>query len=451
MRRVLIANRGEIALRIIAACRQFGVESVGVYSAPDRDALHVQAADRSVCIGPAPPAQSYLAMDALLMVALGTGCDAVHPGYGFLAENAEFATKCAAQGLTFVGPSAESIALMGDKAAARRCADRVGIPIVPGSDDSFHEAAAAREAATAIGMPLLLKARGGGGGRGMRVLRQMEDFEDLFRQASREAQATFGDPNIYLERFLERVRHVEVQIFADRDHNCQHLWERECSTQRRHQKLVEEAPCVALDEDLRLALCEAAISIATDIEYLNAGTVEFVVDMDSEEFFFIEMNTRIQVEHPVTEAVTGVDLVVEQLRIADGEMLSFADAPPTRLGHAIEWRINAEDPSRHFLPTPGIVSVWNPPSGSNIRLDSHLYAGCTITPYYDSLLAKLIVSGTDRADAMRRSAEALDRFEVEGVCTTIPFFSSLLEHAAFRDGVVHTRWVEEEMRQAGHR
>ena len=445
MRRVLIANRGEIAARILRACRAANLEAVAVYSTADRDAPYLAQADRAVCIGPPPAARSYLLADALLAAALGTGCDAVHPGYGFMAENAGFARRCAEHGLTFVGPSPEAIELMGDKIAGRAAAIANGVPVVPGSDASVDDVDAARRQAADIGYPLLLKASAGGGGRGMRVVNGPSELEALLAAAGAEAQAAFSDSRIYMERYFPRVHHVEVQVFGDRHGNHVHLGERDCSAQRRHQKLVEESPSPVLSPVLRDEICEAAVGLARGVAYENAGTVEFIYDPVDERCYFIEMNTRIQVEHPVTEMVTGADLVLEQLRVAAGEPLSFTAQTVEHRGHAIEWRINAEDPERGFLPTPGRLTRWSPPSeGQDVRIDTFVQAGQSVTPFYDSMLAKLIVRGGSRAEALARSAAALDMFEVEGVSTTIGFQRAMVDHRDFIDGSVHTRWIEEQ-------
>lgn len=444
MKRVLVANRGEIALRIIRACRVAGLRTVAVYSTADQGSPHAWAADEMVCIGPAAAAESYLNADIMLHVANARGCDAVHPGYGFLAENAEFAARCAEQGLTFVGPSADCIALMGDKAAARAKVQSLGVPVVPGSEGTYVDAAEAAAAVSEIGYPVLIKARFGGGGRGMRIAIDADQFAGRFAEARGEAEAAFGDGGIYLERFFPSVHHVEVQVFGDRHGNVRHLWERDCSVQRRHQKLVEESPSPVLDAETRQKMCAAAETVAADIGYFSAGTVEFIYDPTDRGFYFIEMNTRIQVEHPVTEVLTGVDLVVEQLAVAAGERLSFADHAPPARGHAIEFRINAEDPERGFIPCPGRVRRWRPPTGEGLRFDSHVFADYEIPPYYDSLLGKLIIRGSDRADAVDRAVRALYAFEVEGIQTTIGFHLRLLRHPDFLAGRVHTRWVEEE-------
>ncbi len=445
MQRVLIANRGEVALRVIRACRKAGLDTVSVYSDADANSPHVWAADRAVCIGPASPQRSYLAGDTIITIALGSGCDAIHPGYGFLAENAEFAEKCRESGLVFIGPPAEVIARMGDKVEARHTAERLGLPVVPGAADAFTDTALAVTAAADVGFPLMLKAAAGGGGRGMRIIRAHDDFDLLFTQATREAKAAFDDARIYLERYFNKVRHIEVQIYGDDQGNYRHLGERDCSVQRRHQKLVEEAPSPVLDNTCRREMCEAATALAEGIEYVNAGTVEFIFDMESGKYFFIEMNTRIQVEHPITEAVTGVDLVLEQLRIAAGEPISFQDRSTPILGHAVEWRVNAEDPANGFMPRTGRITRWDLPKGSGIRFDGYAYRGYDVVPFYDSLLGKLIVSGKDRDQAISRSGAALSRFAVDGVPTTLPFHRRLVRHPSFTRGEIDTRWVEEEM------
>ena len=446
MKRVLIANRGEIAARILRACRAAGLEAVAVYSTADRDAPYLAQVERAVCIGPPPATQSYLLADALLAAALGTGCDAVHPGYGFMAENAGFARRCAEHGLIFVGPSPESIELMGDKIAGRAAAIANGVPVVPGSDASIVDVRAAKREADRIGYPLLLKASAGGGGRGMRVVNDSSELESRLAAAAAEAGAAFSDSRLYMERYFPRVHHVEVQVFGDRHGNHVHLGERDCSAQRRHQKLVEESPSPALPPALREEICDAAVCLARGVGYENAGTVEFIYDPRGERCHFIEMNTRIQVEHPVTEMVTGTDLVLEQLRVAAGEPLSFTARTIEHRGHAIEWRINAEDPERGFLPTPGRLTRWSPPrEGRDVRVDTFLQAGQAVSPYYDSMLAKLVVRGDSRAEALARSAAALDTFEAEGVSTTIGFQRAMIEHRDFIDGQVHTRWIEERL------
>jgi acetyl-CoA carboxylase biotin carboxylase subunit len=447
VRRVLIANRGEIALRAIRTCRRLGLESVSVYSTADANSPQRWAADHAVCIGPPPSKASYLNAAALIEVSSALKCDALYPGYGFLSENSEFAAQCREAGLTFVGPQPETIARMGDKVMARRTAASLGIPVVPGSEEGFTSAREAQPHAQRIGFPLLLKASGGGGGRGMRVVEAAEEFVGLFEQATAEAQAAFGRPDVYLERFFPQVRHIEIQVFGDTRGNYVQLGERDCSVQRRHQKLVEEAPSPVLEEATRRQMADAAMTLIRALNYVNAGTVEFIYDMHSGAFFFIEMNTRIQVEHPVTEMVTGTDLVTEQFRVAAGEPLSVAPAHDSKRA-AIEFRINAEDAEHDFRPSPGTLTRWRPPTGQNIRLDSHVYETYAVPPYYDSMLAKLIVTGPDRTSAIAEARSALSRFEVAGVATTVPFHFHLVQRAEFTQGEVHTRWVEDQFRMA---
>lgn len=442
MKRVLIANRGEIALRAIRACRKAGLESVAVYSEADRNSPHCWAADHCVCIGPAPAATSYLRAEALIETAKATGCDAIYPGYGFLSERADFATQCMEANLIFIGPSPEAISTMGDKVAARITAEKYGLPIVPGSVSGFTDVQAAAEASKSIGFPILLKAAGGGGGRGMRLVTDPEQFEAEFAHASTEASAAFGKPEVYLERFFARVRHVEIQVFGDRFGNACHLWERDCSIQRRHQKLVEEAPSPVLDNSVRKQMAEASTDLIRALRYEGAGTVEFIYDLDTGRWFFIEMNTRIQVEHPVTEEVFGIDLVLEQLRVAAGEKLSIETPSFPNGCTAVEFRINAESPELGFKPSPGTIRSWVPPSGTGIRLDSHVYPGYVMPPFYDSLVGKLIVQGRTRVEALERAKSALARFHVDGIDTTISFHRKLLQHPDFVEGLTHTRWVE---------
>jgi acetyl-CoA carboxylase biotin carboxylase subunit len=445
VQRVFVANRGEIALRAVRACRKLGLQSVAAYSQADRNSPHVWAADAGVCIGPPAPALSYLNGAALIEAARGTGCDAVYPGYGFLSEKSAFAADCRAEGLTFIGPSPEAISAMGDKVEARRIAKANGVSVVPGSPQGFTDVGQAATLAKDIGFPLLLKASGGGGGRGMRIAASMDDFAALFTQASAEAQAAFSNPEIYLERFFPKVRHIEIQVFGDRHGNAIHLWERDCSIQRRHQKLVEEAPSPVLAVKTRQEMAEAAVTLVRNMKYEGAGTIEFIFDIDSGKWFFIEMNTRIQVEHPVTEEIFGVDLVAEQLRVAAGEPISFKQPTPSNGRCAIEFRINAEDPRNGFRPSPGVITEWSPPSGKGIRLDSHVYKSYAVPPYYDSLLGKLIISGGNRGDVLAAAGSALARFQVSGIATTIPFHAQLVDCKPFVDGSAHTRWVEQEM------
>ncbi len=448
MKRVLVANRGEIAVRVIRACRRLGLETVAVYSTADRGAAHTRLADRAVCIGPPAPAASYLNVPALVTAALGTGCDAVHPGYGFLAENAAFADACGEHGLRFVGPSGEAIRAMGDKVRARALAAGIGVPVVPGSEGPVSSVEEAAALAARIGYPLLLKAAAGGGGRGMRVVRSPDALREAFVAARAEAQGAFGEATMYVERFLEGVRHVEIQVAADEMGTCIHLGERDCSIQRRHQKLLEEAPSPAVTPAVRAAMGEAALALVRHIGYRNVGTVEFLLEPGRARFFFIEMNTRIQVEHPVTEMLTGVDLVATQLRIAAGEPLDVA--PAVRLaGHAIECRINAEDPDQDFRPAPGVVRHWRPPEGEGIRVDTHLAPGAEISPFYDSLLAKVVVGAADRAAAIDLMRRALAALEVTGVPTTTPFHQRVLTHPDFVAARTDTRWVEERLLASG--
>ncbi len=442
MQHVLIANRGEIALRAARVCRTLGIESTAVYSRADGNSPHGWAADNAVCIGPPPSTQSYLNVPALLHVAESKNCDAIYPGYGFLAENAEFAAKCEAEGLTFIGPRPQSIQQMGDKARARETAMELGVPVVPGSDAAFDDAAKAEESAAEIGFPLLLKARSGGGGRGMRVANDIGSFPALFRQAFGEAEAAFGDGAVYLERFFPQVRHIEVQIFGDSHGDVMHFGERDCTVQRRHQKLVEESPSPALDAETRAKLHETAVALAKGIDYQGAGTVEFIYVPEERQFHFIEMNTRIQVEHPVSEEICGLDLIALQMRIARGEKLTEIELPEAPGGHAVEFRINAEDWRRDFAPGPGRLERWRPPVRGGVRVDSHAYEGYAVPPFYDSMIGKLIVHGSDRAEALSRAEAAIRDFECAGIATTLDFHDTLLKDEDFRSNDVHTRWVE---------
>lgn len=443
-KRVLIANRGEIALRAIRVCHQLGVQAVAVYSTADAVSPHVWAADQAFCIG-APPAQhSYLAIPSLIHVAIETGCDAVYPGYGFLAENADFAKQCAVNGLKFIGPSVETISVMGDKSKARELAAAQGVPVVPGSDGAYVDVEEAFKVCEEIGFPLLLKARSGGGGRGMRVVNELSEFATAFAQATREAEAAFSDGAVYMERFFTTVRHIEVQVLGDGKGDAVVFDERDCSVQRRHQKLIEESPSPVVKPDLRKRLLDAAERLTRGICYEGAGTVEFILSVETGEFFFIEMNTRIQVEHPVTEMRSGVDLVRAQFEIAAGKPLPEFDVNSQPGGHAIEFRINAEDCSRDFQPTPGILSRWRPPMGHGIRLDSAAFEGQRISPFYDSMIAKLIVHGSSRANALQKARDALKRFDCQGISTTIDFHRMLVDEEAFIKNAVHTRWIENE-------
>jgi acetyl-CoA carboxylase biotin carboxylase subunit len=440
-RKVLVANRGEIALRVIRACRELGVGTVAVYSEADRESLHVRFADDDVCIGPPQSRLSYLRIPNIIAAAEVTGADAIHPGYGFLAENAEFADTCRASNITFVGPTGDQIRAMGDKASARRLAAEAGVPTVPGSDGILADPEEALVVAAEIGFPVIIKATAGGGGKGMRIARDPDEFTQLFSLAQNEALSAFGNGDVYVEKFLERPRHVEIQILGDQHGRVIHLGERDCSVQRRHQKLIEESPSPALTPELRAQMGEAAVRLSAAIGYVGAGTIEFLLDTDGS-FYFMEMNTRIQVEHPVTEMVTGIDLVKEQIRVAAGEPL---DTGEIRLhGHSIEVRINAEDPARNFQPSPGLITAYHPPGGPGVRVDTHVYAGYTVPPYYDSLLAKLIVHGRDRAEALVRLGQALDSFILEGITTTIPFLARVIRHPDFVSGNIDTKFLERE-------
>jgi acetyl-CoA carboxylase, biotin carboxylase subunit len=443
-KRVLIANRGEIAVRVIRACGALGLESVVAVSQADRDSLAARMATRAVCIGPAPARDSYLRSELLVTAAKGAGCDAVHPGYGFLSERAEFARLCAREALTFIGPSPEAIETMGDKLAAVELAQQAGVPRVPGSGSVRH-LADARDFARQHGFPVLIKARAGGGGRGMRVVRTEADLAGALEAAAAEAQAAFGDAALYLEKFIERARHIEIQLLGDDFGNVIHLGERDCSTQRRHQKLIEEAPSPAITPKQRAELAQAAVELARRVGYQGAGTVEFIFDDDTGNWYFLEMNTRIQVEHPVTEMITGRDLVVEQIRIAAGAPISFAQADVTCSGHAIECRINAEDAARNFAPGPGSLRTWRPPEAAGVRVDTHCYPGYLVPPFYDSLLAKVIAHAPTRGGAIETMRSALERFEVAGIPTTIPFHRQVLMHDDFAAGRVTTRWVEDKL------
>jgi len=441
-KKILIANRGEIALRVIRACRELRIQTVAVYSEADRESLHVRFADDDVCIGPAPARESYLNIPRLIAAAEIAGADAIHPGYGFLAENAEFAETCIASNINFIGPTPQQIRVMGDKAAARKTMQDVGVPIVPGTPGPIEDSEEALKFARDIGFPVIIKAAAGGGGKGMRVATDPEDFARAFQLARSEALSAFSNGDVYVEKYLSRPRHIEFQIMGDRHGNVIHLGERDCSVQRRHQKLIEEAPSPAMTPELREKMGEAAVKGAKAIDYVGAGTIEMLLNEDKS-FYFMEMNTRIQVEHPVTEMLTGVDLVKEQIRVASGEKLSVKP-PIERRGHVIECRVNAEDPARNFQPSPGLIEVFHPPGGPGVRLDTHVYAGYKVPPYYDSLLAKLICQGRDRPEAIRRMQVALESFIIEGVTTTIPFLARVMENKRFQDGQVDTKFLERE-------
>ncbi len=442
-KKVLVANRGEIALRVIRACKELGLATVAVYSEADRESLHVRFADDDVCIGRAPGRDSYLNIPRLIAAAEITGADAIHPGYGFLAENAEFAEKVAASSITFIGPTPDQIRQMGDKAMARKLAQKQKVPTVPGSPGPLDSVDDALKVAAKIGFPVIIKAAAGGGGKGMRVAADAEQFGQAFNLAKQEALAAFGSGEVYLEKYLARPRHIEIQIMGDMHGKVMHLCERDCSVQRRHQKLIEEAPSPAVDQTLREDMGEAAVRLAASIGYVGAGTIEFLLDADGA-FYFMEMNTRIQVEHPVTEMCTNFDLVKEQIRVAAGEPLSFVMNGNRLRGHAIECRVNAEDPARNFQPAPGLITAYHPPGGPGVRVDTHIYAGYTVPPYYDSLLAKVIVHGNNRAEALARMRQALDSFIIEGVTTTIPFLGRVMRHPSFVAGAVDTKFLERE-------
>ena len=438
---MLVANRGEIGVRIVRACRAEGIEAIVAVSEADQDSLAAQLANDVVQIGPASPTLSYLRIEQIVAGALLTGCDAVHPGYGFLSERAELAEACVAHGLIFVGPSADTIRRGGDKVEARRVARAAGVPTGAGSD-AVSGADAALAVAAELGYPVLLKAAAGGGGRGMVRVDSPGELATRFGIASGEAAAAFGDGRMYVERYVENARHVEVQLLGDHHGGIVHLGDRDCSTQRRFQKLVEEAPATVLSADLRQRLADAAVALGRHLDYRGAGTVEFLVDLDRGEFSFLEINTRLQVEHPVTETVTGIDIVREQLRLAAGEPLSFGQDELAIRGHAIECRINAESVADGFLPSPGTITGWGPPTGDHVRVDSHAFVGYEIPPYYDSLIAKLIVAGADRAEAIQASLRALDEFVIEGVETTRELHQAVLSHADFRNDAINTRWLE---------
>jgi acetyl-CoA carboxylase biotin carboxylase subunit len=440
-KKVLIANRGEIALRVIRACRELGIETVAVYSEADRDNLHVRFADDDVCIGPPPSRLSYLRIPNLIAAAEITGADAIHPGYGFLAESAEFAETCEASNIAFIGPTAEQIRLMGDKAAARKLAQEQGVPVVPGSKGAIESPTDALKVAHEIGFPVIIKAAAGGGGKGMRVAADADAFPQAFSLARNEALAAFGSAEVYVEKYLDQPRHVEIQIMGDRHGKVIHLCERDCSVQRRHQKVVEEAPSPAVNQELREAMGGAAVRLAERIGYVGAGTIEFLLDTDGS-FYFMEMNTRIQVEHPVTEMVTNFDLVKEQIRVAAGEPVKLLLKGSRVRGHAIECRVNAEDPFRNFQPSPGTITTYHPPGGPGVRVDTHIYAGYTVPPFYDSLLAKVIVHGRSRAEALARMYQALDSFIIEGITTNIPFLRRIVSHPDFVAGEVDTKFLE---------
>ena len=439
-KKILIANRGEIALRVIRVCRELGIKTVAVYSEADRYSLHVKFADEAVCIGPAPSRESYLHIPRIISAAEITNAEAIHPGYGFLAENAQFAEICASQGLKFIGPSPDAITAMGDKASAKETMKKAGVPVVPGSEGVVKEVKQGIEIAKSIGYPVMIKAVAGGGGKGMRIVFEEAEFESAFQMASGEAGSAFGNPDVYIEKFVDQPRHIEIQVFGDQHGNVVHLNERDCTIQRRHQKLIEESPSPIVDDELRKTMGAAAVKGAKGVKYEGAGTIEFLVDKDKN-FYFMEMNTRIQVEHPVTEQVTGFDLIKLQLLVAAGERLRKKNFTPR--GHAIECRINAEDPDHDFRPSPGEITSFHLPGGYGVRVDTHCYAGYHIPPYYDSLIAKLVVSAPTRAEAIQKMASALEEFTVEGIHTTIPFHRHVMQNDVFKSGLYDTSFVEQ--------
>jgi len=440
-KKILIANRGEIALRIIRACREMDIETVAVFSEADRDALHVREADQAICIGPHPSARSYLNIPNIISAAELTDVDAIHPGYGFLSENARFAEICESCGITFIGPSPKAIETMGDKATARKTMIEAGVPVVPGSKEVLTDVESASVLAKEIGYPVMIKASAGGGGKGMRIAQNPKELAKSIQAAQSEAQAAFGNSEIYLEKYVEEPRHIEFQILADKHGNVIHLGERDCSLQRRNQKLLEEAPSSALTPELRQAMGEAAVKAAKAANYSSAGTIEFLLDKHGN-YYFIEMNTRIQVEHPVTELITGIDLLKAQIRVAAGETLGIKQEDVQIRGWAMECRINAENSEKNFMPSPGTIEFYHPPGGPGVRVDSAAYQGYTIPPYYDSMVGKLIVWGADREEAIQRMKRALEEFYIEGVHTTIPFHLKVLDNAFFRRGEVYTNFIQ---------
>ena len=446
IRKILIANRGEIAIRIIRACREMGIETVAVYSEADKNALHAQLADEAVCIGPAAAKDSYLNMEQIISATMITGADAIHPGFGFLSENSRFAELCEACHITFIVPDSKTIARLGNKAEARRTMIQAGVPVIPGCEEPVTDEKRAFALAQEIGFPVIIKAVLGGGGKGMRVAYTEEEFEKMFLTAQKESAQAFGDNQMYLERFIENPRHIEFQILADNYGNVIHLGERDCSIQRNHQKMIEEAPSTAVSEELRQKMGEAAVNAAKAAGYTNAGTIEFLLE-ENENFYFMEMNTRIQVEHPVTEWVTGIDLVKEQIRIADGRPLSYRQEDVKITGHAIECRINAEDPSKNFRPCPGTIQDMYLPGGKGIRIDSAIYSGCTITPYYDSMMAKLIVFAKNRKEAIRKMHSALGEVIIEGITTNIDFLYDIMEREDYQEGDITISYMDHVLKE----
>lgn len=439
--KILIANRGEIAVRIIRACREMGIQTVAVYSEADKDCLHTLLADEAICIGPAVSGQSYLNMERILAATVAMKADAIHPGFGFLSENAKFAKLCAECNITFIGPSAEIISKMGNKSEARKTMMEAGVPVVPGSKEPVHTAQDGLEMAKTIGFPVMIKASSGGGGKGMRISRSAEDFTELFNAAQMESVKGFSDDTMYIEKYIEKPRHVEFQIMADKHGSVVHLGERDCSIQRRHQKVLEEAPCDVISPELRRRMGDTAVRAAKAVGYENAGTIEFILDKDRN-FYFMEMNTRIQVEHPVTEMVTGMDLIKEQIRVAAGEPLSVTQEDVTIKGHAIECRINAENPSKNFMPCPGLITNVHIPGGNGVRVDTHIYSDYKVPANYDSMLMKLIVYDKDRESAIAKMRSALGEVVIEGIETNINFQYEILENDAFQEGDTDTSFIE---------
>lgn len=440
-RKILIANRGEIAVRVIRACKELGIKTAAVYSEADREALHVTLADEAYCIGPGPSNQSYLNMTNLMSTATLIEADAIHPGYGFLSENADFAELCGACGIQFIGPSPEAITKMGDKTTARQTMKDAGVPIVPGTENVVEDLEEAAQTAEDIGYPVIIKASAGGGGKGMRVVYTEEELRKAIRLAQKEAEANFGNAGVFIEKYLVEPRHIEIQILADQLGNVIHLGERDCSIQRRYQKLIEEAPSPAVTHEIRERMGQAAVAAAESVQFTGAGTVEFLLDKDHN-FYFMEMNTRIQVEHPVTESITNIDLVKEQIRVAAGQKLPLTQEEVCFKGWSIECRINAEDPEKNFMPSPGTIELYLPPGGLGVRVDSACYSGYRIPPFYDSMIAKLIVWGQDRDEALARMERALSEFVIQGVATTIPFHLKLLNHPKFKSGDFHIQFLE---------
>jgi acetyl-CoA carboxylase biotin carboxylase subunit len=439
--KVLIANRGEIAVRVIRACHEMGIKTVAVHSKADSDALHVKLASQSVCIGPPLAKESYLNIASVMAAAVATGADAIHPGYGFLSENAGFAEICGSCGITFIGPSVRNMRVMGDKARARRAADKIGVPTIPGDSRGFIDPKEALEVAKGAGFPILLKACAGGGGRGMKIVESADDFVSTFTTAQREVEAAFGDGHLLVEKYLPKVRHIECQIAGDKHGNVIHLGIRDCSIQRRYQKLIEESPSLGLPPELQEQIQNSAVEIGRSVNYCNVGTVEFLVDLAAKKYYFIEMNTRLQVEHPVTEMATDTDLVKEQIRIAAGEPLSIKQEDVKITGHTIEVRINAEDP-RKMIPSPGKVNIYHPPGGHGVRVDSALYSGYTVQPYYDSMVAKIIIRGRDRETCINKVLVALDEMIVDGIQTNVDLHRRILSHPDFRNGNFHTKFLD---------